>query len=474
MSLLAAIIESTDDAIYTQSPDAVITSWNGAAERIYGYRPEEAIGQPIAMLIPGDRVGEDIRILAQILGGERIDHYETERVRKDGARVRVSLTVSPLHASDGSVAGASVIARDVTARRAAEDAKTLLAAVVDSSDDAIYTKSATGVITSWNRAAARMYGYAEEEAVGRPVAMLIPPHRSGEDTMILASILRGERVEHFETERLGKDGQLVPVSVTASPLCTEDGEVLGASIIARDVSDRRRADLERARYLAALEDYNAIIAHDLAEPVRTIAGFADWLVLRHGAALEGRAREALEQMKQSADRMQALIVGLREYARLGETELRQDRVALGAVVEETLTGLGERLRESGADVRVAQLPEVCGDGVLLGQLVQNLVANAVKFRAPERPPVIEIDAVADGDAHVLRVADNGIGIPAEFGGRIFGMYQRLQPRERYEGIGVGLAVARRIAERHGGRIWFEPRAEGGTRFCVSLPAAPGA
>ena len=468
MSLLAAIIDSSDDAIYTKSPDATITTWNAAAERLYGYSAAEAIGRPIAMLVPPSRGGEDLQILARILRGERVEHYETERVTKDGRVVRVSLTASPFYLDDGTIGGASVIARDITERSRDEEARALLAAIVESCDDAIYTKSPTGVLTSWNPAAERLYGYSPEEAIGHPVAMLIPPHRAGEDTMVLAKILSGERLEHFETERMRKDGTIVPVSVTASPISARDGTVLGASIVARDISDRLRAEIERARYLRRLEEYNTIIAHDLTEPARTIAGFAEWLALRHGDGLADQARDAVHHIKGSADRMQALIEGLREYARVGDVELDEQEVDLRQVVAATLAALGERLRECGADVRVDDLPAVRGDPVLLGQLVQNLVSNAVKFRG-DAAPVVEIDAVREQSYWVLRVADNGIGIPGDAAGRIFGMFARLHPRDRYPGTGVGLAVAHRIAERHGGRIWFESRAGAGTRFCVSLP-----
>ena len=470
MPLLDAIINSSDDAIYTKSRDAMITSWNPAAERLYGYTADEAIGRPVAMLVPPARAGEDVMVLARILTGERVDHYETERLTKDGRIVHISLTVSPLRDAEGTITGASAIARDISDRRESARTRSLLAAIVDSSDDAIYAKSRTGVLTSWNRAAQQLYGYTPDEAIGRPVAMLIPEHRAGEDTVVLARILAGERIEHFETERQCKDGALVPVSVTASAVRDENGEILGASIVARDIRDRLRAEADRARYLATLEDYNTIIAHDLTEPLRTINGFAEWLDLRGGDGLDERAREGLEQIRQSARRMQGLIDGLREYARLGATELHAQPVALRDVVEEVVASLGEQLATSGAEVSVGDLPVVEGDPVLLGQLLQNLISNAVKFRG-EAAPEIAIGSARDGDGWVVHVDDNGIGIDASGGGDVFGMYQRLHPRERFAGTGVGLAVARKIVERHGGRIWFEARPEGGTRFAVSLPRA---
>ena len=469
LHLLESIIDSSEDAIYTKNPDAVITSWNRGAARMYGYPAEEAVGRPISMIIPPDRAGEDIAILARILAGERIGHYETERLRKDGSTLAVSLTISPIHDDSGHVVGASVIGRDVTERRRADEARARLAAVVESSDDAIYTKSATGVISSWNASAERMYGYPPEEAIGRPVAMLVPEHRAGEDTVILARILSGERVDHFETERRRKDGHLLPVSVTASPLRDSAGTVVGASIVARDISYRLRSEAERARYVAALEDYNAIVAHDLTEPTRTIQGFAQYVEARSGDKLDPRSRQALEQICSSAQRMADLIEGLREYAGLETRALEPAPVALRKVVDDTVTVLERRVTESDAAVRVGELPDVAGDPVLLGQLFQNLIANALKFHGDEAP-LVEIEAEPRAGHWIVSVSDNGIGLDPTHADRVFRMFQRLHPADRYDGTGVGLAVARKIAERHGGRLWYEPRSGGGTRFRVSLPA----
>ncbi len=470
--LLSAIVESSDDAIYTKSRDGVITSWNAGACRMYGYSPAEAIGRPVAMLIPVEREGEDVALLARILNGERVEHFETDRRHKSGEIIRASITLSPVHDDDGVIVGASIIARDITRRVRADEAARMLAAIVDNTDDAIYAKSPSGLLTVWNGAAERLYGYTSAEAIGRPVAMLIPRHRAGEDTALLARILTGERITHFETERVRKDGRIIPVSVTLSPIHDDHGRVTGASVIARDIADRLRAETERARYIAALEEYNAVIAHDLADPTRTIAGLASWLEGRIGSQLGDADKRALDAICHAAQRMELLIEGLRDYARLDALALDARAVDLADVVRGATNALRERLREEEAEVHVGDLPRVDGDAMLLGQLFQNLIANAVKFRG-ERRPHVEIGAVRRNGDWVVAVSDNGIGLDPSHADRVFGLYQRLHGEDHYEGAGVGLAVCRKIAERHGGRIWYEARPEGGTRFMVSLPASAG-
>ena len=252
-ALLASMVDSSDDAIIGKTPDAVITSWNRGAERIYGYTAEEMIGKPVTILIPRDRPDDMQAILARVASGERVEHYETVRQRKDGKLIDISLTVSPIYNATGVLVGASSIARDITERkRAGEklraanqsiDARTaLLASIVDCSDDAIVGKTPQGAITSWNRGAERIYGYSANEIIGRPMSMLIQPDRPDEMEGILARIRAGERVEHYETVRLRKDGKAIAISLTVSPIYDSAGKLVGVSSIARDITERARAD----------------------------------------------------------------------------------------------------------------------------------------------------------------------------------------------------------------------------------------
>ena len=238
---LAAIVESSDDAIVSKDLNGIISSWNGGAERLFGYTAEEVIGKPITILIPAERQAEEIEILGRIRRGERVDHFDTVRQRKDRSLVEISLTVCPIKTADGKIAGASKTARDISDRRRAEEHAQRLAAIVESSDDAIVSKDLNGIITSWNGGAERLFGYTAEEVIGKPITILIPPDRQAEEIEILGRIRRGERVDHFDTVRRRKDGSLVEISLTVSPIKTADGRIIGASKTARDITERKRA-----------------------------------------------------------------------------------------------------------------------------------------------------------------------------------------------------------------------------------------
>ena len=275
---LAAIVESSDDAIISEDLNGVITSWNRAATRIYGYEPHEIIGRNISTLIPPELHHEGEEILAKLRNNERIDHFETLRIRKDGERINVSLTISPIRNSMGQIIGASKIARDIRERKAAEMEtwkagliQSKLAAIVESSDDAIISKDLTGTITSWNAAAERIFGWKAEEIVGKSVLTLIPPELHDQEPMILGKLSRGERIDHFETIRMRKDGTRIQVSLTVSPIRNNSGQVVGASKIVHDITKEKQADAAlwranetRARLAAIVESSDdAIISKDL-------------------------------------------------------------------------------------------------------------------------------------------------------------------------------------------------------------------
>ena len=209
---LAKVVESSDDAIVSKDLTSIITSWNLAAERVFGYTAEEAVGRSIRMIIPADRQFEEDNVLEQIRAGKAVTHFETVRIRKDGTLIPISLTVSPIYDDAGTVIGASKIARDISERKRADLASRRLVAVIESSDDAIITKNLDSTITSWNPAAERMFGYTEAEAVGRSIRMLIPQELQDEEDTVIARLRAGQMIDHYETIRQRKDGTRLSIS----------------------------------------------------------------------------------------------------------------------------------------------------------------------------------------------------------------------------------------------------------------------
>jgi PAS domain S-box-containing protein len=263
---LARVVESSDDAIVSKDLNGIITSWNRAAELMFGYSAAEAIGRSIRLIIPADRQSEEDTVLAHIRAGKAVTHFETIRQRKNGTLIPISLTVSPIFDDAGHVVGASKIARDLTERTQAHVTSRLLAAVVESSDDAIVTKDLNSTITSWNAAAERIFGYTADEAIGRSIRMLIPDELQQEEDVVLAKIRAGDRVDHYETIRQRKDGTRLNVSITVSPLRNEHGEIIGASKVARDITEQSRLvalATEHATNTQKLSEVGAVVASTL-------------------------------------------------------------------------------------------------------------------------------------------------------------------------------------------------------------------
>jgi PAS domain S-box-containing protein len=263
---LAAIVDSSDDAIVGRDLSGTITAWNRAAERMFGYAPTEILGQSIRLLIPANRQHEEDAFVASIRAGQAVRSFETVQQRKDGTLVPVLLTVSPVCDDRGTVIGASNIARAISQVAPGGPAARLLAAVVESSDDAIVTKSLDSTITSWNRGAERIFGYTAAEAIGRSIRMIIPPDLQNEEDIVLARIRAGDRFDHYETRRRRKDGADISISLTVSPLHDDRGVIVGASKIARDISEQvrlRAVAAEQAGITEKLSEVGALVAASL-------------------------------------------------------------------------------------------------------------------------------------------------------------------------------------------------------------------
>jgi PAS domain S-box-containing protein len=302
-SLLAAIVDSTDDIIISITTDGIITSWNKAAERAFGYSAKEAIGSHVTLIIPKDRYDEEDDILARVLRGGSVDHFDTVRQRKNGSLIDISLTVSPVKDSNGRVVGASKVAREITERKRAERSTGLLAAIVGSSDDAIVSKTLDGIITSWNHSAERIFGYSADEAIGKHITLIIPRDRWDEETNIIERLRRGERVDHFRTVRRRKNGSLFDVSLTISPVKDSQGNTVGASKVARDITDEVRAD----EALRVSESEYRRLSQSLDSQVRSRTGELQELSWQLMRARDEERRYVARELHDSAGQSLAVL-----------------------------------------------------------------------------------------------------------------------------------------------------------------------
>jgi PAS domain S-box-containing protein len=491
---LAAIVDSSDDIMVTKTLDGIITSWNTAAERILGWTAAEAIGQHITLIIPEDRHAEEGDVLARIRRGERVDHFETVRITKDRRLLDVSITVSPLRDGSGRVVGASKVGRDITERRRNELAARRLAAVVESSDDVIVSKTLDGIVTSWNEAAERIFGWSAAEAVGRHITLIIPDDRRAEEDDVLARIRRGERVAHFETVRVAKNGRLVDVSITVSPIRDATGRVVGASKVGRDISERRRLEEQRAALLdreqearrqaealnRAKDEMLATVSHELRTPLNSIFGWAR--MLQTGELDEPTRVRAIHAILRSASAQTRLVEDLIDLSRIaaGRMRLDFDEVDLNATIEAALETVRPAAQAKGitlAAVLDDSIGWISGAPDRLQQVMWNLLMNAVKF-TPSGGHV-DLSSRRAGDAVVIVVKDSGRGISAEILPYIFEPFlQGDSSSTRSEGgLGLGLALVRRLVDLHGGEVVAESAGPGlGSTFTLTLPlpaAVPG-
>jgi PAS domain S-box-containing protein len=413
---LAAIVDSSEDVILSKDLNGIITSWNAAAIRVFGYSPEEMIGQSILKLIPEHLHSDEETIIASIRAGNRVEHFETVRVTKNGKLLDVSVTVSPVKDSHGNVIGASKILRDISARKRAEQthldlSKRLaqLAAIVESSDDVILSKSLDGIITSWNAAAVRVFGYSAEEMIGQSILKLIPEHLHSDEKEIIENIRAGRRMEHFDTVRMAKDGRLIDVSLTISPIFDADGRVTGASKILRDVSARKRMEqsLLQAEKIAATGRMAATIAHEINNPLEAVVNLLFLLrpmvttpdgvnylasAERELARVSHIAKQTLGYYREHASASRACLSDIAEHA----IEIYEPRCMA--------TGIA--LRKSHESSRKVMLRR----GEMM-QVISNLISNSMYSMPTGGTLSISVRDTDDpSDGVVLTVADDGVGI----------------------------------------------------------------
>jgi PAS domain S-box-containing protein len=640
---LAAVVESSDDAIISKTLDGTITAWNRGAEKVFGYSSAEAVGKPMALLLPPERAKEESGILARIRCGESVRHFETVRVRKDGKKIDVSVTISPISDATGKIVGASKIARDITARKQAEEvlreSEERFHAMLDGIPQLAWTAEPDGYIFWYNQRWYDYTGTTREQtkgwdwqnvhdpeflpkvlerwkvaiAEGTPFEMEFPL-RAGDgsfsmfltrvlplkdanghvlrwfgtntdigerklaevqlagqaqelirraeelatsrvaletQTLMLQSVLdsmgegliaadqdghfliwndsanklMGRKASNLPTEQWtpyykvflpdeitpyppdrlplvralhGESVQVelmvehpdranrVCLEVTARPLKDSQGNLRGGVAVLRDITERKTAErevqalnqtletrvIERTAELKVankeLEAFTYSVSHDLRAPIRHISGFAKILVEKFRSSLPAEAHEHLQLIVQAAHRMGQMVDEMLKLARLGRQALTVKVTGLSSLVGDVITLLAPETEGRQVEWKIGQLPFVECDPILMPQVFQNLISNALKYSRPRSPAVIEIGQTEREGEKVIFVKDNGVGFDMEYSDKLFGVFQRLHVAEEFEGNGIGLATVERIIKKHGGRVWVEAELDRGATFYFTL------
>jgi two-component system sensor kinase FixL len=485
-SRLAALVASSDDAIIGKSLEGIVTDWNTGAEAIFGYEAAEAIGQPLSMLLPPGQEDEMARILGRIKAGERVEHYETRRRRKDGEIIDVSLTISPIWDGSGRLTGASKVARDITEMKRAQtelrEREAHLRSLLDTIPDAIIVIDGSGAMRSFSGAAERLFGYKADEVLGRNVTILMPsPHREEHDIYLARYFATGQKRvigRGRVVTGLRRDGTTFPMELAVGEM--NAGERRSFTGFIRDLTERHetqrrlqdlQSELIHMSRFTAMGEMASTLAHELNQPLTAITSYLngcrrllDGTESVHNLML----RDAIDRAADQALRAGQIIRRMRLFVARGESERHVEN--LTRLIEESSALALVGVRETGTEVGFDFDPHVgyvLADKIQVQQVILNLIRNAIEAMQETARRELTIATAEQPDSMVLiSIADTGPGIAPEIAPQLFQPFVTSKPN----GMGVGLSISRTIIEAHGGRLWAEPNPGGGTIFCLTLRA----
>jgi PAS domain S-box-containing protein len=478
---LAVALASIGAGFLTTDRAGHVTRINAVAEQLLDWTQADALGRPLwevwkrAGRQPEDEQLNPVDVMLR--DGITVDTpHEVVGISRVGQRVALEVKAALTHDADGTVRGLALVFRDLTRLRASEERRRLaeerLRLVAEAAPNGLLLVDRQGKIRFANGHAARTFGWSVHELMGAPLDRVIPQRWAGSHPDRVHAFFAAPRSVAMAANRAvfarRKDGGEVAVEVSLAPLEMRDGLYALASVV--DVTERNRTEQALRRSNADLEQFAYVASHDLQEPLRMVAAYTELLGRRYRDVLDERGHRYVDYAIEGARRMQRLVADVLAYSRLGSQHSTEGEVSSEVVVERVLGMLRPSIADCRATILLGELPAVRGDALQLEQLFQNLLRNALKFRS-DRPLVVVIAAALRDDSVEFRVEDNGIGFDMAYQDRVFQMFQRLHERGAYEGSGIGLAIVKRIVERHDGQISVRSVPGQGTCFSFTLPPA---
>jgi PAS domain S-box-containing protein len=482
---LRTTLASIGDAVIATDASGRVTLMNAVAEELTGWSEAEALSRPLLDVFP--IVHEKTRQPA----ANPVEHAlrsgkivglanHTMLLSRDGREIAIDDSAAPIVDEDDEVQGVVLIFRDIGDRRRLAEAAERLAAIVESSDDAIVSKDLDGVVRSWNRGAERIFGYGADEIIGRPIAILVPQDRPNEEPEILARLRRGERVDHFETVRVRKDGRRIDVSVTISPIKNTEGEIVGASKVAREIGREKVLRDELQQRVAELavadarkDEFLAMLAHELRNPLGAISNAVFLLQESDDEATRARAQQVLQRQVQYQARIVNELLDVSRISR-GLIELHFEELDAVRLLREAAEDYRPAIEVERIELQL-QVPQhpvwVRADRTRLAQVITNVISNALKFTRPGGRVIVGANEEGE-ESLAITVEDTGIGIDADLLPHVFESFTHgdRSLARTHGGLGLGLAIVKGLVELHHGTIDIESAGVGkGTRVRIALP-----
>jgi len=479
----ALLVEKVSDAIISTDKNLKIKSWNKAAENMYGWNSNEVIGKPLSEIIPEEYPYAQKGEVNEQIFENGFWKGEINQKKRDNTLINIFSSSTLIRDNMGKIQGVVTINQDFTKRKKVElkliKETEKIKKYLDIAGVILVVLDKRGNIVMLNKKGYEILQYTEGELIGRNwFDIYIPKENPKEIYEIFKKLMRNEsqNTEFYENSILTKSGEEMIIAWHSTLLYDNNGEIIGTLSSGGDITELKKGEQDLLSTLENLKEVNSelerfayVASHDLQEPLRMITSFIQLLEKRYKDKLDEEANEFITFIVDGAKRMQLMISDLLFYSRIGRKEKEFSQLDINIILENVISNLRIKIEESNAKITHDHLPILIGNEAEFVQLLQNLIYNALKFHRKEETPVVHISAKFQKNQWIFSVRDNGIGIDSQFFDRIFIIFQRLHKKEEYDGTGIGLAICKKIIERHDGKIWVESEVGKGSTFYFSIP-----